>query len=99
MGAKLDLTGEVFGWLTALKYVGKTNLGMSKWACRCSCSNLITATIGSLRSGNTKSCGCLAKELATKLKWKHGQSVRGKVTVEYNLWNHAKNRANVAGLP
>ena len=35
------------------------------WKCKCDCGNIITALGTSLRSGNTKSCGCLQKEIAS----------------------------------
>ena len=42
--------------------------------CRCDCGNITTAAYQALRSGNTKSCGCLRKELPSKTKRKHGLS-------------------------
>jgi hypothetical protein len=33
------------------------------WRCVCDCGNMFTTHSGSLRSGNTKSCGCLAREV------------------------------------
>lgn len=50
---KEDLTGQVFGSLTALEYVGG-----SKWLCMCSCGNRKEVNAYSLKSGNSKSCGC-----------------------------------------
>jgi hypothetical protein len=49
----IDLTGQRFGRLIAVKYVGK-----SKWECRCDCGNMVTALSNNLRRGNTTSCGC-----------------------------------------
>lgn len=53
-----DITGMRFGRLTALKY-----LGNSKWQCKCDCGNITTVPYNALKSGNTKSCGCLNNEL------------------------------------
>lgn len=58
MNLKFDLTGQTFGRLTAKQYLGK-----SKWLCDCICGNLTKASSNALRSGSTKSCGCLFKEL------------------------------------
>ncbi len=55
---KLDLTGQTFGRLTALGPAGKVG-GCTAWLCRCECGNEVTVRTGSLRSGNTRSCGCL----------------------------------------
>lgn len=65
-----DLTGHTFGRLTVLRR-DITKSQHIKWACQCECGNISTPTGGSLRSGVTRSCGCLmaekARERATKL--------------------------------
>ncbi len=61
MGKFIDLTGEVFGRLTAIEYMGK-----SRWLCVCSCGNTINVVSNSLKKGITKSCGCFQKEIAKK---------------------------------
>ena len=61
-----DLTGQVFTRLVVIEQVGRDKwCGDVLWKCRCSCNGKekIVRT-GNLRSGNTKSCGCLSKELA-----------------------------------
>lgn len=50
-----DITGERFGRLVALKYVGK-----SRWLCRCDCGKEKEIALRSLVTGRTRSCGCLA---------------------------------------
>lgn len=59
-----DLTGEIFGRLTVLDYAGNY-----KWNCKCSCGVQKAVRGGDLRSGRTKSCGCLRKEL-TSARWR-----------------------------
>lgn len=62
---KLDITGQQYGFLTAMKPVGQ--LGSSKrtyWQCLCKCGNIKNISIGSLTSGNTMSCGCSSKAIA-----------------------------------
>jgi hypothetical protein len=59
-----DLTGLIFYRLTVL---GKSKRCNKKgyhvfWDCKCQCGNKTTVESSSLRSGNTKSCGCLRKE-------------------------------------
>ena len=66
MGKLIDLTGQRFGRLTVIKRAGISKHGQSaKWVCQCDCGK--TTVVGSyeLRSGNTKSCGCLANELSS----------------------------------
>lgn len=56
-----DVSGVVYGRLTAVKRVG-TKWGMSLWECLCSCGNTKTATLGSLAIGNVTSCGCAHRD-------------------------------------
>lgn len=58
----IDLTGQKFGRLTAIEYIKG-----SRWQCVCDCGNEKTVSAGNLLSGNTKSCGCLAKEVYREL--------------------------------
>ncbi len=56
-----DLTGRQFGRLCAVQRVENTKTGNSAWLCRCECGREKTIRASSLRSGNTKSCGCLSE--------------------------------------
>ena len=73
MGKFIDLTGQVFGRLTVLRrgedYVSKNGRRRIGWLCSCSCGNpnIIRVRAESLRSGETKSCGCLEKENLQKI--------------------------------
>lgn len=64
-----DLTGQKFHRLTAIKY-----LGGRKWRCKCDCGNMIDVFTNNLTRNNTKSCGCLNKELASKRSTTYGLS-------------------------
>ena len=72
MGYIKDLTGQVFGRLTVLSFShfhisksGKTKITM--WNCECSCPerNHVVVSRKLLQSGNTRSCGCLRREVAS----------------------------------
>lgn len=58
-----DLTGQVFGRLTAIKPVSGQG-EKRQWLCRCSCSEQTECLVitNNLISGHTQSCGCLGKE-------------------------------------
>ncbi len=58
---RIDLTGQVFGRLTVLNYE-YTNRGAAYWKCVCSCGDETVVNSYKLRSGRTRSCGCLMKE-------------------------------------
>ena len=65
---KEDLAGRKFGRLTVIEqtedYVDKNGKHIAQWSCACDCGNAnsIIVTGHSLKSGNTKSCGCLSIE-------------------------------------
>lgn len=53
----VDLSGQRFGRLVAIEY-----LGQSFWLCRCDCGQSPTVRGSLMRSGVTRSCGCLNLE-------------------------------------
>lgn len=60
MNKALDLSNQRFGRLTALRPVpGKRYHGFVVWECICDCGKKVRVASGMLRSGNTRSCGCL----------------------------------------
>ena len=64
-----DLTGKQFGRLTVIEqiedYVTPSGNRYNRWLCSCLCDDnkRIPVLGGSLKSGNTQSCGCLEREL------------------------------------
>ena len=80
-----ELTGERFGRLAVLRYSHSNKNKQRIWECQCDCGNIIFASSNQLVSGNTRSCGCLQKEIAKAIGRKvlkiHGLSkVNGKKT-------------------
>ena len=59
----IDITNKKFGRLKVLERAGKSAHGDILWKCMCKCGNIATPTYSSLVSGNTRSCGCLHKEI------------------------------------
>lgn len=76
---KADLDGMQFHRLFV-----KHRVSGSLWLCTCSCGKEINTTTHQLRSGKTKSCGCLSRERVTK----HGMEG----TPTYNTWAHMLSR-------
>ncbi len=70
MGKFVDLTGQRFGRLTVIKREGKNKSREALWLCKCDCDKFTKTTTYSLKSGGTKSCGCLQKEIASKIGFK-----------------------------
>lgn len=59
---KMKILGQRFGRLVVIEDITSGKDGGSRWRCRCDCDNVVEVWGSSLRSGNTKSCGCLNRE-------------------------------------
>lgn len=82
---RIDLTGKVFGRWTALKW-GRKKVGpiwRSFWVCRCACGTIAEVSIGHLRNGASKSCGC-------------GVFAKHRLcgSPEYIAWRHMRDRCS-----
>ena len=69
-----DLTGRKFHRLTVIRQSPKRDKdGVPLWECKCSCKSkkIVLVRSYSLKTGNTKSCGCIQRELASKLGSSH----------------------------
>lgn len=56
---KVDLTGQRFHNLTVIKKAASKTGSSIKWECICDCGKTTYVTTSNLRTGHTKSCGCL----------------------------------------
>lgn len=84
-----DLIGHVFGRLTVIASIVVTHRGYRehRWVCRCACGVERVVLTGGLRSGSTKSCGCLKRDVLRK----HGHGVLDR-SPEYQAWAHMRGR-------
>ena len=90
----IDITGQRFGRLTAVRYYDYTNNNGSRWLFRCDCGRDVVAYSSLVRQGRTKSCGCLNQEL------RKGRARHGMVgTPVYNAWLHMRQRCNNQACP
>jgi hypothetical protein len=79
------MAGKRFGRLLVLKHCGLVG-GHATWLCACDCGNRVDVPGGSLRSGLTRSCGCLRREVhaaACRRRTKHGDTAGGRIAPEY----------------
>ncbi len=84
-----DMRGKRFGRLAVLGYASSRGSSQSAyWCCVCDCGQKATIRGQSLRSGETKSCGCLNQEMRHLSNRKHG--LYG--IPEYWVWHSAKDR-------
>jgi len=95
MPKALELKDQKFNRLTVLEKISKrTNAGKIRWLCKCDCGNIVKTRGSHLKSGNTKSCGCLNKDLARLKVFKHGHAAIGKKTKTYIAWKNMRIRCN-----
>ena len=73
-------------------YISPQGIHQIQWLCECSCKGHNEVVVGGvqLRNGNTKSCGCLARELAKERNFKGNES---DLSGEYGiLWTTNTNK-------
>lgn len=76
---KEDLTGKKFGRLTVIEqiedYITPSGNRYNRWLCECSCSQhkRIPVCGNSLKTRNTKSCGCLDREKTIERSKKYNE--------------------------
>lgn len=64
--SRLNLAGRRFGRLVPIKPTRLRSGGAIKWVCECRCGRRTTTSSSSLRSGHSRSCGCLHRERAAE---------------------------------
>lgn len=94
---RIDLTGMKFGRWTVGE-VAKRRDGDSRlrWSCLCLCGTSREVPAYRLIRGESKSCGCLTKEVATKMSFKHGHAntCERPFTPTYHTWVSMLTRCN-----
>lgn len=88
----INLTGQKFGALTAVEFLGRKNKH-SIFRCACECGGETITTSNNLRRGHTKSCGCLSIKTVIDRSVTHGLSNHPL----YSIWCGMKNRCYYEG--
>lgn len=83
-----NLVGLKFNKLLVLEHAGKNPIGKHQYLCKCDCGNTTIARSEDIKSGNTKSCGCIRSEQLSQRNFKHGFAH----TDMYNVWSTMKER-------
>jgi len=89
MAKLIDLTGRTFERLTVVAKEKAKYGTRAFWHCRCDCGEEIIVSSQSLRTGATKSCGCLNAEKTTARNMKHGLAYSEKL---YAVWKAMRQR-------
>lgn len=99
MPARVKMIGRKFDRLTVLRELPDRGPGgVIRWVCLCECGEETTAQANNLRSGNTRSCGCLGRESSVingKANKKHGYAH----TRTYQSWRAMKKRCYLPQNP
>lgn len=67
MQKRTTLYGMKFGRLTAVEPIRVGDEKIFRWRCICECGNEVLVPSYKLKSGHTKSCGCLVSEKRTQM--------------------------------
>jgi len=82
MGMLLNMVGQRYVRLAVKAFSHLDDNGNSYWLCRCNCGTEKIIQRSNLLVGNAKSCGCLGREIHSKLHKVHGMSH----TPEHKAW-------------
>ena len=91
----IDMVGQKYGRLTVVEF-DRLQKHKTYWKCVCDCGLTVIVTGNSLRSGNTKSCGCLHREMVAaqgKKNAKHSESHTRRTRL-YTIWCGMRQRCN-----
>ena len=96
MGKRIDLTGKTINgvYVRDFAYVGGGKSQKAYWNCTCSCGNEFIAESYKLRTGYTRSCGCLRAETLRKRATTHGTTAGGQKNRLYFIWKSMRMRCN-----
>lgn len=86
------IIGKTFGQLTALRIDHQDYRGIIYYEFKCSCGNIKILPGAWVRSGNTKSCGCLHAKITKKMFFK------GVGELGSTYFTHCKNHAKARNL-
>lgn len=92
MSKQIDITGQRYGRLVPLYRVENDKYGRSAWMCQCDCGTRKVISANDMRSGKSRSCGCLERENRLSIKNRSKRTHQMHNTRIYHIWQGAKNR-------
>ena len=98
-----DLVGKRYGRLVVRsRSPRRTSFGGTRWFCVCDCGEKTEVALNNLRNGTTRSCGCLARERASRMgkarKGKRAWNWKGVGDISGSFWNQILAGAEQRGL-
>ena len=93
----IDLTGQVFGHWTVLRF-DRIHNKASMWQCQCSCGTVRSVSGYVLRSGRSTSCGCHSRDFmrSSPIATTHGLKKQNPRL--YRTWQNMLNRCRNPNL-
>lgn len=88
-----NIIGQRFGRLMVVSFLEPAPKAHSTlWLCQCDCGNKAKIQSNNLRSGHTRSCGCLETESKLKRSLIHGHTINKTYSPTYAVWSSIKGR-------
>lgn len=84
------MIGEVCGRLTVVEFSHYSGKHRKHFVCRCVCGAEKTVQATLLRNGNTKSCGCLARDVKRAQRLPDDAGIINQIILQYK--RHARDR-------
>ena len=94
MGFRENLKGRKFNKLQVIDFYGNKK-GRTYWQCKCDCGKVCILEAYKIKSGHTKSCGCLGVE-NKKTLYKYSIKHKKMDTKLYRVWQNMKRRCYTA---
>jgi hypothetical protein len=83
----VDLSGKRFGRLLVVERAGSNIHGSAMWKVRCDCGTVKLINGGTLRLGDSNSCGCLNKDQKKAMCIERNSTHGMAKTKTYKVWN------------
>lgn len=88
----VNLVGEKFNRLMVVSRSENRGDGRAYWNCICDCGGINIAAANDLKSGHTKSCGCLNDEIRQSKPVKHGHNKTRTYISWCSMWARCTNK-------
>jgi hypothetical protein len=95
MGHAIDRVGKRFGRLVVVErgpQLPWRTTTLVRWWCVCDCGQRTLVRSSNLLSGQTRSCGCLTREMSSRRSRKHGLSGARDSSRMYSTWSGMRQR-------
>ena len=91
MGKLVNLAGRRFHRLKVIERSPAQPNGQAAWLCRCDCGHETVVVSQALRSGGTRSCGCLKLERVGLMNKSHGATETRLANIWYGMRKRCTN--------